>query len=174
MQLQSEVFVLRHNFINEANATELYEQAQRNPSTKLTDCMQKQAIELLNFRIMIDPEFNIIDRRLRHDWQAKLTVLQVAKLIIKYFSPNDSGECTLAESFSQVPFHYQIANHDHENATFVRYNELVSNYERSKGPLSEPQHAELILILKKRLAKGSQIQQDYLKAKAAHNSLPHT
>ena len=33
----------------------------------------------------------------------------------------------------QVPFHYQIANHDHENATFVRYNELVSTYERSKG-----------------------------------------
>ena len=72
---------------------------------------------------------------------------------MKYFSPNGLGECTLAESFSQVPLHYQIANHDHENATFVRYNELVSNYERSKGPLSETQHAELILILEKRLAK---------------------
>ena len=82
MQLQSEVFVLRHNFIDEADATEFYEQAQRNPSMKLTDCMQKQAIELLNFRVMIDPEFNIIDRRLRHEWQTKLTVLQVAKLII--------------------------------------------------------------------------------------------
>ena len=80
----------------------------------------------------------------------------------------------MAESFSQVPFHYQIANHDHENATFVRYNELVSNYERSKGPLSETQHAELILTLEKRLAKGSQIQQDYLKAKAADNTPPHT
>ena len=174
MQLQGEVFVLRHNFIDEGDATEFYEQAQRYPLMKLTDCMQKQAIELLNFRIMIDPEFNIIDRRLRHDWQTKLSVLQVAKLIIKYFSPNGLGECTLAESFSQVPFHYQIANHDHENATFVRYNELVSNYERSKGPLSETQHAELILILEKRLAKGSQIQQDYLKAKAADNSPPHT
>ena len=81
------MFVLRHNFIDEADATEFYKQAQRYPSMKLTDCMQKQAIELLNFRIMIDPEFNIIDRRLRHDWQTKLTVLQVAKLIIKYFSP---------------------------------------------------------------------------------------
>ena len=89
---------------------------------KLTDCMQKQAIELLNFRIMIDPEFHIIDRRLRHEWQTKLTVLQVAKLMIKFFSPNGLGECTLAESFSQVPFHYQIASHDHENATFARYN----------------------------------------------------
>ena len=37
---------------------------------KLTDCMQKQAIEL----IMIDPELNIIDRRLRHEWQTKLSV----------------------------------------------------------------------------------------------------
>ena len=53
----------------------------------------------------------------------------------------------MAESFSQVPFHYQIANHDHENATFIRYNELVSNYERSKGTLTETQHAELIQIL---------------------------
>ena len=160
MQLQGEVFVLRHNFIDEADATEFYEQAQRYPFMKLTDCMQKQAIKFLNFRIMIDPEFNIIDRRLRHDWQTKLTeltVLQVAKLIIKYFSPNRLGKCTLVESFSQVPFHYQIATHDHENATFVRYNELVSNYERSKGPLSETQHAELILILDKRLAKGSQM-----------------
>ena len=47
MQLQSEVFVLRHNFIDEADAIEFYEQAQRNPNMKLTDCMQKQAIELL-------------------------------------------------------------------------------------------------------------------------------
>ena len=91
MQLQFEVFVLRHNFIDEADATEFYEQAQRYPSMKLTDCMQKQAIELLNFRIMIDREFNIIDRRLRDDWQTKLSVLQAAKLIIKYFSPNGLG-----------------------------------------------------------------------------------
>ena len=68
----------------------------------------------------------------------------------------------MAESFSQISFHYQIANHDHENATFIRYNELVSNYERSKGPLTMTQHAELIQILEKHLAKGSQIQQDYL------------
>ena len=54
MQLQDEVVVLRHNFIDEADATEFYEQAQRYPLMKLTDCMQKQAIELLNFRIMID------------------------------------------------------------------------------------------------------------------------
>ena len=39
MQLQSEVFVLRHNFIDEADAIEFYEQAQRNPNMKLTDCM---------------------------------------------------------------------------------------------------------------------------------------
>ena len=83
MQLQGEVFVLRHNFIDEADATEFYEQARRYPSMKLTDCMQKQAIELLNFRIMVDPEFNIIDRRLHHDWQTKLTIRQIAKLIIK-------------------------------------------------------------------------------------------
>ena len=76
----------RISFINEVMPED--EHAQRYPSMKLTDCMQKQAIELLNFRNMIDPEFNIIDRRLRHDWQTKLTVLQVAKLIIKYFSPN--------------------------------------------------------------------------------------
>ena len=63
MQLQGEVFVLSHNFIDEADATEFYEQAQKYPLMKLTDCMQKQAIELLNFRFMIDPEFNIIDGR---------------------------------------------------------------------------------------------------------------
>ena len=174
MQLQSEVFVLKHNIIDEADAIEFYEQAQRNPNMKLTDCMQKQAIELLNFKILVDPEFNIIDRRLRHDWFTILSVTQVATLVVKYFCPNGLGECTLAESFSQVPFHYQIANHDHKNTTFIRYNELVSNYERSKGPLTETQHAKLIQILEKRLAKGSQIQQDYLKAKAADTLPPNT
>ena len=60
MQLQSEVFLLRHNFIDEADAIEFYEQAQRNPNMKLTNCMQKQAIELLNFKIF-HPEFNIVE-----------------------------------------------------------------------------------------------------------------
>ena len=131
MQLQSELFVLRQNFIDEADAIEFYEQAQRNPSMKLTVCMQKQAIQLLNFKILVDPEFNIIDRRLRHDWFTILPVTQVATLVVKYFCPNGLGECTLGESFSPISFHYQIANHDYENATFIRYNELVSNYERS-------------------------------------------
>ena len=81
MQLQSEVFVLRHNFIDEADAIEFYEQALRNPGMKLTDCMQKQAIELLNFKILVDPEFNIIDRRLRHNWFT-LSVTQVATLVV--------------------------------------------------------------------------------------------
>ena len=42
------------------------------------------------------------------------------------------------------------------------------------GPLTATQHAELIQILEKRLAKGSQIRQDYLKAKAADTSPPNT
>ena len=87
MQLQSKVFVLRHNFIDEADAIEFYEQAQRNPNMKLTDCMQKQAIELSNFKILVDPEFNIIDRRQRHDWFTIPSVTQVATLVVKYFCP---------------------------------------------------------------------------------------
>ena len=98
--------MLRHNFIDEADAIEFYEEAQRNPGIKLTDCMQKQAIKLLNFKILVDPEFNIIDRRLRHDWFTILSVTQVAILVVKYFCPNGLGECTLAESFSHIPFHY--------------------------------------------------------------------
>ena len=101
MQLQSEVFVHRHNFIDEADAIEFYEQAQRNPNKKLTDCMQKQAIELLNFKILVDPEFNIIDRRQHHDWFTILSVTQVATLVVKYFCPNGLGECTLAESLAK-------------------------------------------------------------------------
>ena len=99
MQLQSEVFMLRHNFIDDADAIEFYEQAQRNPGMKLTDCMQKEAIELLNFKILVDPEFNIIDRRLRHDWFTILSVTQVATLVVKYFCPNGLGECILAVWF---------------------------------------------------------------------------
>ena len=97
MQLQSKVFVLRHNFIDEADAIEFYEQAQRNPGMKLTDCMQKQTIEVLNFKILVNPDFNIVDRRLRHDWFTILSVTQIIILVVKYFYPNGIGECTLEE-----------------------------------------------------------------------------
>ena len=92
MQLQSVVFVLRHNFIDDADAIEFYNQAQRNPNMKLTDCMQKQAIELLNFKILVDPEFNIIDRRLRHDWFTILSVTQVAMLLDEQSLPHQEVE----------------------------------------------------------------------------------
>ena len=100
MQLQSEVFLLRHNFIDETDAIEFYEQTQRNPGMKLTDCMQKQAIELLNLKILVDPEFNIIDRRLRHDWFTILSMTQVATLVVKYFfCPNGLGGVYFGREF---------------------------------------------------------------------------
>ena len=94
--------MLRHNFIDEADAIEFYKQAQRNPNMKLTDCMQKQAIELLNFKIL-DPEFNIIDRQQRHDWFTILSVTQVATLVVKYFCPNGLRECTLERVLAKFP-----------------------------------------------------------------------
>lgn len=141
-------------------AIQFNEQARRYPHLKLHDCMQERSIALLNYKIMCDPNFNIIDRRERHDWQTKLTISQVATLIMQYFCPNGLGDSTLAESFGKVPFHYSLSDHNYENATFMRYVELIKNYERTRGPLTEAQQKELIQILEKRLGKGSQIQQD--------------
>ena len=93
---------------------------------------------------------------------------------MQYFCPNGLGDSTLAESFGKVPFHYQICNHGYENATFTRYVELVNNYERTKGALTESQHLQLIQILEKRLGKGSQIQQDYFASKARSKPPPQT
>ena len=97
--------MLRHNFIDVADAIEFYEQAQRNLGMKLMDCMQKQAIELLSFKILVDPEFNIIGRRLRHDWFTILPVTQVATLVVKYFCPNGLGECGILPCTNILFYH---------------------------------------------------------------------
>ena len=114
------------------------------------------------------------DRRERHEWHTKLNIVQIATPIVQYFCPNGLGDGTLAESFSNVPFHYCLSNHDLENVTFMRYIELVSNYERTKGPLTGSQHRELIQILEKRLGRGNKIKQDYVQAKALSDPPPHT
>ena len=74
-------------------------------------------------------------------------IVQIATLVVQYFCPNGLGDSTLAESFGKVPFHYQLSDHELENAKFMRHIELVTNYERAKGPLTEAQHKELIQIL---------------------------
>ena len=174
LALQGELFILKFDFIDEDMAIEFYEQAMRYPHLKINDCMQKQAIQLVNLKILCDTKLTVGDPRERHDWQNKLTIVQIATLIVQYFCPNGLGDSTLAESFSKIPFHYRLSDHDLENATFMRHIDLVSNYERAKGPLTVAQHHELIQIFEKRLGKGSQIQQDYFKAKALFNPAPHT
>ena len=57
----------------------------------------------MNFKILVDPEINIIDRQLRHDWFTILSVTQLATLVAKYFCPSGLGECTLAESLAEFP-----------------------------------------------------------------------
>ena len=122
LALQGELFILRHDFIDEEMSIEFYEQAM-----KINDCMQKHAINLLNLKILTDPTYSMHDRRERHEWHTKLNKVQIATLIVQYFYPNGLGDGTLAESLGNVPFHYCLSNHDLENATFMRYIELVQN-----------------------------------------------
>jgi hypothetical protein len=128
MALQGELFILKFEFIDESQALEFHEQALRYPHLKIHECMQKKSISLLDFKIMTDPNFTACEPREKREWQSRLNILQIAKLILQYFCPNGLGDNTLAESFGNVPFHYQISDHKYENATFMRYVELVDNY----------------------------------------------
>ena len=55
----------------------------------------------------------------------------------------------------------------------MAYKELVSNYERTRR-ITPNQHAELVTILEKRLARGSHIQSDYFESKRGDSLSPHT
>ena len=58
LALQGELFILKFDFMAiEEMAIEFYEQAMRYPHLKINDCMQKQAIQLLNLKIMCDTKF---------------------------------------------------------------------------------------------------------------------
>ena len=81
LALQGELFILKFDFIDEDMAIEFYEQAMRYPHLKINDCMQKQAIQVLNLKIMCDTKFSTGDPRERHDWQNKLTIVQIATLV---------------------------------------------------------------------------------------------
>ena len=47
LQIQREIFILREDYITPQDAEEFYEQAQRLPQLHIKQCMQRQAIDLL-------------------------------------------------------------------------------------------------------------------------------
>ena len=103
----------------------------------------------------------------RFEWQTLLDIDYIAKLIMQYFGSNkqrDHADHTLAELFAKVPFHYSLNSDEEELSTYMAYKELVTNYERTRR-ITPNQHAELVTILEKRLARGSRIQSDYFESK---------
>ena len=115
--------------------------------------MRRQAVDLLNVKILTDTDFTIIPRRDKINWKEVMTIVQVATLVRQYFCPRRSSDNTLAELFSKLPFHYSITSQEEELQTYMRYNKLVEEYERVRGLLTKEQHVELISILEKRLPK---------------------
>ena len=47
MQMQREIFVLKGDYITPQDAESFFEQAQRLPRLRINECMQRQAIDLL-------------------------------------------------------------------------------------------------------------------------------
>ena len=161
MPLGRDIMVLRGDMINSEDAEDFYEQALRCPNLKVHECMGRQALQVFHVKLMCDQNLSVIDRRDRHDWPSRLTITQVAVLMLQYFCPHRLGDSTLAENFANVPFHYSLETHEDEISTYMAYLELVTNHERSRGALSTIEHQELVTILEKRLPKGSRIQNEY-------------
>ena len=93
MQMQREIFVLKDDCITPQDAEEFYEQAQRLPHLRIDVCMQRQAIDLVHVKIMIDvTHFIEITQEQRFKWQTVLNIKYVAKLIMQYFGTNKQGD----------------------------------------------------------------------------------
>ena len=62
MQMSREIFIFV-GYITSEDAEIFYEQALRCPHLKINECMRRQAVDLLNFKILTDTELTIIPRR---------------------------------------------------------------------------------------------------------------
>ena len=84
MQIQREIFVVKGDYITPQDAEDFYEQAQRLPRSRINECMQRQAIDLVHVTIMTDDvtHFTEMTQEQRFEWQTVLNIGYVAKLII--------------------------------------------------------------------------------------------
>ena len=98
LQMQREIFVLKGDYITPQDAEKFYEQSQRLPRLRINECMQRQAIDLLNVKIMTDMnQLSEMTQEQRFEWQTVLDIDYVAKLIMQYFGSNkqrDHGDHT--------------------------------------------------------------------------------
>ena len=133
MQMQRSIFILSNSFITHKEADEFYEQALRSPNLKLNECIGKTTMELLNIKVMTDTHFTLLSKGDRPNWKTLLNVSKVATLILQYFGVKLDTARTLAENFAKIPFHYSLESHDQELNTFMTYNTLVLNYERTSS-----------------------------------------
>ena len=121
--MQREIFVLKGDYITPQDAADFYEQSQRLPRLRFNECLQRQAIDLLHVKIMIDVNhFSVMTQEQRFEWQTVLDIDYVAKLIMQYFGSNkqrDHGDHTLAELFAKVPFHYSLNSDEEELSTYM-------------------------------------------------------
>ena len=84
MQMQREIFVLKGDCITPQDAEEFYEQSQHLPRSRINECMQRQAIDLLHVKIMTDmSHFSEMTQEQRFEWQTVLDIDYVAKLIMQ-------------------------------------------------------------------------------------------
>ena len=97
LHIQRDVFILKRDWISP------HDQAQRLPSLRIKECMQRKAIELVHIKIMTDQNWTLMSEH--QNWLTTLNIQLVAKLIMQYFCVNKQGDHTLAEMFARISFH---------------------------------------------------------------------
>ena len=161
LNLQRPLFVLDKHVITPEDAQRFQAQANRwcNNFT-VNEVVVEPASDLIETCLHTDTDLTVIERELIPLWMEHLTVPQVAELVTKYFGTQPNTSRTLAENFGKVDFKFCYNDASHERETSLEYISLIRAHEVT-STITPEQHAQLIVILEKRLPPDSQIRTDY-------------
>lgn len=149
-----------HKLISSSQEEEFREQAKRLPlSTTLLQVISTRAIELIDDQVHIDKSYPYGPK---DNW-TQLPVRDVAELVYKNFRTHTPSGATLAESFFNVHFAFNITNPAIEQRTMATYRNVVTDYVALHGELTNADHTSLTKIFKMKLPDNKALTRDYFK-----------
>ena len=125
------------------------------------------ATEIIQFTSASDPKFTILTKDKFATWLEHVTVAQAAQIVTKYFGAKSDIRRTLVENFPQIPVRFNFSHRALKRQTFVAMKSLTHDYSIVE-PITQAQHAALIVTIEKKLKPDCQLRTDYFERKKAN------
>ena len=98
-------------------------------------------------------------------WLEYVTVAQAAQIVTKYFGAKSDIGRSLVENISQIPIRFNFSHRAFERQTFVAMKSLTHDYSIVE-PITQAQHAALIVTIEKKFKPDSQLRTDYFESQS--------